>query len=91
MIDTGKVRAHELRTKTKSELVGQLKDLKSELQTLRISQVTGGAAAKVSKIGEVRKNIARVLTVTNQITKSKVHELVTTLAKKVTNCTLIVS
>lgn len=69
---SGKVRAFELRNNTKSELVNKLGDLKKELQTLRIAQVTGGASAKVSKIGEVRKNIARVLTVTNQITKSKV-------------------
>ena len=68
----GKVKAHELRTKTKSELLSQLKDFKNELQGLRIAQVTGGAAARVSKIGEVRKNIARVLTVTNQISKQKV-------------------
>mmetsp|Transcript_10542 Transcript_10542/g.17180 ORF Transcript_10542/g.17180 Transcript_10542/m.17180 type:complete len:124 (+) Transcript_10542:68-439(+) len=70
----GKVKAHTLRTKTKGELVSQLKDLKGELQSLRISQVTGGAPAKLAKIGDIRKNIARVLTVTNQITKSKLRE-----------------
>lgn len=63
-----------MRTKSKTELVNQLKDLKGELQTLRIAQVTNGAAAKLARIGEVRKNIARVLTVTNQITKSKLRE-----------------
>jgi len=66
------VKAYELRTKTKSELVNQLHDLKTELQTLRIAQVTGGAPARLAKIGTIRKSIARVLTVTNQITKSKV-------------------
>jgi ribosomal protein L29 len=35
-------------------------------------QVTGGAPAKVAKIGVIRKNIARVLTVFNQLSKSKV-------------------
>ncbi|KAJ1426609.1 ribosomal L29 protein-domain-containing protein [Ochromonadaceae sp. CCMP2298] len=70
----GKVKAYELRTKTKSALVSQLKDLKGELQTLRIAQVTGGAPAKLAKIGVIRKSIARVLTVTNQITKSKLRE-----------------
>ena len=68
----GKLKAHELRTKTKSELLGQVKDLKAELQTLRIAQVTGGAPAKLAKIGVIRKNVARVLTVANQLQKSKV-------------------
>lgn len=67
-----KIRAYELRGKSKSELVSQLTELKSELQTLRIAQVTGGAPAKLAKIKEVRKNIARVLTVANQQAKSKV-------------------
>lgn len=66
------VKAYQLRNKTKSELVSQLGELKSELQTLRIAQVTGGAPARLSKIGGIRKSIARVLTVTNQITKNKV-------------------
>ena len=70
---TGKVRAHELREKSKSDLLNQVTDLKSELASLRIAQVTGGAPAKLAKIGEVRKNIARVLTVANQIAKSKVN------------------
>jgi large subunit ribosomal protein L35e len=39
---------------------------------LRVAKVTGGAASKLSKIGSVRKSIARVLTVYNQTTKSKV-------------------
>mmetsp|Transcript_120313 Transcript_120313/g.236437 ORF Transcript_120313/g.236437 Transcript_120313/m.236437 type:complete len:125 (-) Transcript_120313:133-507(-) len=68
------IKAYELRNKTKSELVSQLGDLKSELQTLRIAQVTGGAPARLAKIGTIRKSIARVLTVTNQITKSKLRE-----------------
>uniref|UniRef100_A0A7S3GP80 60S ribosomal protein L35 n=1 Tax=Spumella elongata TaxID=89044 RepID=A0A7S3GP80_9STRA len=68
------IKAYELRSKTKSELVNQLHDLKNELQTLRIAQVTGGAPARLAKIGSVRKSIARVLTVTNQITKSKLRE-----------------
>jgi ribosomal protein L29 len=41
---------------------------------LRVAQVTGGAAAKLSKIGVVRKSIARVLTVHNQMVKSKLRE-----------------
>jgi large subunit ribosomal protein L35e len=49
-----------------------LTELKGELATLRIAQVSGGAPAKLAKIHEVRKNIARVLTVANQIAKSNV-------------------
>jgi large subunit ribosomal protein L35e len=68
------VKCHELKTRTKSALKEQLKDLKNELQTLRIAQVTGGAPAKLAKIGLVRKSIARVLTVINQTTKLKLRE-----------------
>ena len=42
---------------------------------LRVSQVSGTASAKVAKIGLVRKNIARVLTVYNQLSKQKVNIL----------------
>ena len=71
----GKVKAHEIRNKTKTELLGQLSELKSELQTLRVAKVMGGAATKLSKIRVVRKNIARVLTVYNQNMKKKLREL----------------
>merc|ERR1712125_286670 len=60
------VKAHELRGKTKEELLKQLDDLKKELAELRVAKVTGGAASKLSKIKVVRKSIARVLTVVNQ-------------------------
>merc|ERR1712226_904725 len=59
----GKVKAHELRDKTKDEL---LEKLKKELAELRVAKVTGGAASKLSKIKVVRKSIAVVLTVINQ-------------------------
>lgn len=71
---TAKVRAHELRNKTKSELLEQLNELKTELAGLRVAQVTNGAPAKLAKIYDVRKNIARVLTVANQTAKSKLRE-----------------
>ncbi|OXB71051.1 UNVERIFIED_CONTAM: hypothetical protein H355_009338 [Colinus virginianus] len=58
-----KVKAHELRGKTQGELVKQLEDLKKELSQLRVAQLSGGAASKVSKIIQIRKGIARVLTV----------------------------
>eukprot|EP00887_Chlorella_sp_A99_P001767 scaffold19.g1767.t1 len=61
-----KVRAHELRSKGKAELLQQLKELKTELGALRVAKVTGGAPNKLSKIKVVRKNIARVNTVISQ-------------------------
>merc|ERR1711964_641910 len=66
-----KVKCYELRkqSKTKGDLTKQLDDLKTELANLRVAKVTGGAAAKLSKIKVVRKNIARVLTVFNETTK----------------------
>jgi large subunit ribosomal protein L35e len=66
-----KVKAADLREKKNSELVKQLDEYKQELSQLRIAQVTNGAASKLMKIKVVRKNIARVLTVLNQNTKSK--------------------
>eukprot|EP01116_Phalansterium_solitarium_P018132 TRINITY_DN468_c0_g1_i1.p2 TRINITY_DN468_c0_g1~~TRINITY_DN468_c0_g1_i1.p2 ORF type:complete len:141 (+),score=56.82 TRINITY_DN468_c0_g1_i1:53-424(+) len=69
-----KVKAHELRTKTKTELVGELGKLKEELSSLRVAQVTGGASSKLSNIKVVRKSIARVLTVINQTRKSELRK-----------------
>merc|ERR1712224_1026728 len=58
-----KLKVSELRTKSKQELLNQLKDLKTELAALRVAKVTGGAPNKLSKIKVVRLSIARVLTV----------------------------
>eukprot|EP00285_Hemiselmis_virescens_P013160 CAMPEP_0173377572 /NCGR_PEP_ID=MMETSP1356-20130122/822_1 /TAXON_ID=77927 ORGANISM="Hemiselmis virescens, Strain PCC157" /NCGR_SAMPLE_ID=MMETSP1356 /ASSEMBLY_ACC=CAM_ASM_000847 /LENGTH=123 /DNA_ID=CAMNT_0014330369 /DNA_START=34 /DNA_END=405 /DNA_ORIENTATION=- len=65
-----KVKAFELRGKTREDLFRQLDDLKTELSQLRVAKVTGGAASKLSKIKVVRKSIARVLTVINQNKKA---------------------
>mmetsp|Transcript_9723 Transcript_9723/g.12141 ORF Transcript_9723/g.12141 Transcript_9723/m.12141 type:complete len:145 (+) Transcript_9723:277-711(+) len=69
------LKASELRTKPKNELVKQLTALKSELSELRVAKVCGGAPAKLAKIKVVRKSIARVLTVYNQTQKSKLREM----------------
>merc|ERR1712233_252828 len=61
-----KIKAHEIRNKSKSDLQGQLKDLKQELGQLRVAKVTGGAPNKLSKIKVVRKAIATTLTVISQ-------------------------
>lgn len=47
---TARIKVHELRKKTKSELLAQLKDLKAELALLRVAKVTGGAPNKLSKM-----------------------------------------
>jgi large subunit ribosomal protein L35e len=69
-----KINAYELRSKSKTELTKQLDELKHELATLKVAKVTGGAASKLAKIKIVRKSIARVLTVHNQIQKAKLRE-----------------
>ncbi|KAF3453807.1 hypothetical protein FNV43_RR04248 [Rhamnella rubrinervis] len=65
---------HELRNKSKSELLSQLKDLKAELALLRVAKVTGGAPNKLSKIKVVRLSIAQVLTVISQKQKEVLRE-----------------
>ena len=66
-----KVKAHELRNKTSKELLKELDELKTELSQLRVAKVSGGAASKLAKIRQVRKGIARVLTVYNQKLKTE--------------------
>lgn len=67
------LKAHELRTQTKTELLRQLDDYQQELAQLRVAKVIGGAASKLAKISVVRKAIARTLTVYNQTQKAKLR------------------
>ncbi|KAK7343271.1 hypothetical protein VNO77_11888 [Canavalia gladiata] len=69
-----RIKVHELRQKTKAELLNQLKDLKAELALLRVAKVTGGAPNKLSKIKVVRLSIAQVLTVISQKQKAALRE-----------------
>ncbi|KAG0599453.1 hypothetical protein M758_12G153200 [Ceratodon purpureus] len=69
-----KIRVHELRAKSKNELLNQLKELKAELALLRVAKVTGGAPNKLSKIKVVRLSIAQVLTVISQTQKATLRE-----------------
>jgi len=69
-----KLKMSELRTKSKQELLNQLKDLKTELAALRVAKVTGGAPNKLSKIKVVRLSIARILTVISQNQRSALKE-----------------
>ena len=72
-----KVKAHELRSKNKQELLAQLGELKQELAALRVAKVTGGAPNKLSKIKVVRKSIARVHTVYRANIRSALRSKIT--------------
>ena len=61
-----RLRLRELRDKSKDDLLKQLVEFKKELSQLRVAQQASGAASKVCKIGGMRKNIARILTVLSQ-------------------------
>merc|ERR1711957_986139 len=63
------VKAYELRDMSKDDLLKTLTDLRKELSELHVAKVTDGAASKIAKIKSVRKSIARVLTVHNQMQK----------------------
>ncbi|WJX35584.1 60S ribosomal protein L35 [Trifolium repens] len=76
-----RIKVHELRQKTKVDLLAQLKDLKTELALLRIAKVTGGAPNKLSKIMVVRRSIAQVLTVISQKQKAALREVYGTRSK----------
>lgn len=64
------MKAHKLRGKPQAELLKQLEELKKELSQLRVAKSTGTQSAKIGRITEVRKGIARVLTVHNQKEKA---------------------
>ncbi|KAL8824698.1 MAG: hypothetical protein Q9191_004878 [Dirinaria sp. TL-2023a] len=64
-MSSSKVKPAQLRGKNKEDLQKQLGELKTELGQLRTQKVAGGAAAKLTKIHDLRKSIARVLTYIN--------------------------
>ncbi|XP_057782773.1 60S ribosomal protein L35-like [Salvia miltiorrhiza] len=72
--EMARIKVHELRQKSKVDLLAQLKDLKAELALLRVAKVTGGAPNKLSKIKVVRLSIAQVLTVISQKQKTALRE-----------------
>ncbi|KAI8807239.1 ribosomal protein L35 [Cladochytrium replicatum] len=61
-----KVKTYELRTQNREQLLKQLDELKQELASLRVQKVANAAPAKLAKISDVRKAIARVSTVISQ-------------------------
>ena len=59
------MRANELRDKTPDELADQEQELSEQLFALRLQKVTG-QLENPSKIREVKRDLARVLTVLNE-------------------------
>ncbi|XP_039121175.1 60S ribosomal protein L35-like [Dioscorea cayenensis subsp. rotundata] len=70
-----RIKVHELRGKSKADLLTQLKDLKVELALLLVAKVTGGAPNKLSKIKVVRLSIVQVLIVILQKQKAALWEV----------------
>ncbi|KAJ5218522.1 uncharacterized protein N7498_000621 [Penicillium cinerascens] len=62
---SSKVKAGQLWGKNKEDLSKQLEELKTELNQLRVQKISSGASSKTNRIGDVRKSIARVMTVIN--------------------------
>ncbi|KAL7289347.1 hypothetical protein TKK_0016715 [Trichogramma kaykai] len=69
------VKCSELRKRDKKALLKQLDEFKTELTTLRVAKVTGGAQNKLSKIRLVRKAIARTMIVMHQKQKENLRLL----------------
>jgi large subunit ribosomal protein L35e len=63
-MSTAKVKAGPLWGKNKDELMKQLGELKTELGQLRIQKIAS-SGSKLNRIHDLRKSIARVLTVVN--------------------------
>ncbi|KAK4449457.1 ribosomal L29 protein-domain-containing protein [Podospora aff. communis PSN243] len=63
-MSSGKVKAGQLWSKNKDELTKQLGELKTELGQLRIQKIVS-SGSKLTKIHDIRKSIARVLTIIN--------------------------
>ena len=76
--------AAEYRKKNTTELLADLKKLREELQTIRLTKVTGTAVSKLSKIKPLRKQIARILTIIRENKKTEViSKLLTKETKEV--------
>lgn len=65
MSNTTRIKTVQLWGKSKEDLQKQLLELKTELGQLRVQKISGGNASKLNKIHDLRKSIARVLTVIN--------------------------
>ena len=76
----------ELRKKSQTELLADLKKLREELQTIRFTKVSGTAVSKLTKIKSLRKQIARILTIIRENRKNDViSKLRTRQIKEIVN------
>jgi len=73
MSSSAKIKTGSLWSKNKDDLKKQLDDLKSELGQLRVQKIAGGAASKLTRIHDLRKSIAKVLTVINANQRSQLR------------------
>ena len=73
--------AKEYRKKNNSDLLADLKKLIEEIQKIIFNKIKGQAVSKLSKIKDLRKQIARILTI---IRENKKEEVVKGLREKVT-------
>merc|ERR1711976_523542 len=64
-----------LKKQNAEDQVLRVEDLKTELGSLKVAKVTGGAASKLSKIRVVTKSIARVNIVMHQKQKENLRKL----------------
>ncbi|KAI1799782.1 60S ribosomal protein L35 [Daldinia bambusicola] len=71
-MSTSKVKTGQLWNKSKEDLLKTLGELKTELGQLRIQQVVS-SGSKLNKIHDLRKSIARVLTVVNLKQRSQLR------------------
>ncbi|CAG7908205.1 unnamed protein product [Brassica rapa] len=56
-----RLKVHELREKSKTDLSAQLQDFKAELALLRVAKVTGGAPNKLSKMRTRRRTFCLLI------------------------------
>jgi large subunit ribosomal protein L29 len=66
------LKANEIRKLTREEIESKIKDSKSELLDLRMKQATG-VLENTAKIDLVRKDVARMMTVLNEMKKSELE------------------
>ncbi|KAI9761402.1 MAG: 60S ribosomal protein L35 [Chaenotheca gracillima] len=64
-MSSAKVKTGPLWTKSKEDLKKQLDELKTELGQLRVQKIAGGSTSKLTRIHDLRKSIARILTIIN--------------------------
>ena len=74
--------AKEYRKKNSQDLLNDLKKLREDLQKIRFTKSSGTAVAKLSKIKDLRKQIARILTIIRENKKEEVVKGLTTRVSK---------